>query len=188
MSRETRPVSPYQFGRASAATLALEILWPQPTEFPSAVPHSAQDAMTAAEIAERLHARPSGSGWMGHCPGGLHARADRNPSLSIGTGRSGCVVLHCFAGCSLESICAALKIKVSDLFPHSRPTGKDRPRIVRDVERQVANLRSRLTPRERVLPVTVVYCRPENLEAGIARALALAVEREIVQALLEEQV
>jgi hypothetical protein len=124
---------------------------------------------------------------MGHCPGELHARADRHRSLSIGTGRAGRVVLHCFAGCSVESICAALKIKVSDLFSGSRPTGSERPRLVCDVERQIAGLRSRLTSREQFLPVTVVYCDPENLEAGMARALALAVEGEIVQTLLDEQ-
>jgi hypothetical protein len=143
--------------------------------------------MTAAEIADRLHARPSGRGWIAHCPGDLHARGDRNSSLSIGEGHRGCVLLHCFAGCSVESICAALKLKVSDLFPGSRPTGTDRPAIVRDVERQVSNLRSHLTPRERVLPVTVVFCNAENLEAGIVRTLALSVEGEIVQAVLAVQ-
>jgi hypothetical protein len=143
--------------------------------------------MTVAEIAQRLHARPSGLGWVAHCPGDLHARADRNPSLSIGEGHAGCVLLHCFAGCSVESICAVLKIEVSDLFPQSRPTGKDQPATIRDVERRVTNLRSRLSPRERVLPITVVFCDAENLEAGIVRALALAVEEEIVQAVLEVQ-
>jgi hypothetical protein len=143
--------------------------------------------MTAAGIAERVHARQSGTGWMGHCPTELHARGDRNASLSIGTGRSGRIVLHCFAGCSVESICTALNIKVSDLFSESRPTGRERPRVARDAERQVAKLRTRLTSRERVLPVTVVYCDPENWEAGIARALALAVDGEIVQAVLEDQ-
>ena len=135
-----------------------------------------------ALLARLSGVRRSGSGWQALCP----AHEDRNPSLSIGVG-NGKILVHCHAGCSVESICAALKIKISNLFPHSRPTGKDRPGIVRDVERQVANLRSRLTPRERVLPITVVYCGPENLEAGIARALALAVEEEMVQAILENQ-
>jgi hypothetical protein len=35
-----------------------------------------------------------------------------------------------------------------------------------------------------VLDVTVVYVDRENIDAGIARALALAVEGEIVQAVL----
>ena len=36
------------------------------------------------------------------------------------------------------------------------------------------------------MPVTVVYCDVENLEAGIARAIALSVEGEIVQAVLAD--
>jgi len=140
--------------------------------------------MTAEQIAERLHGRQSGSGWIGHCPGELHAHGDRNPSLSIGTGRSGRVVLHCFSGCSVESICAALGIKVSDLF--SEPgAAQPKPRVVREAEKQIADLRSRLTPRERVLPVTIIYVDPDHVDKGIARALALAVEGEIVQAVLE---
>lgn len=139
--------------------------------------------MTVETLLARLSGvRRSGGGWQALCP----AHEDRNPSLSV-TAREGKILLFCHSGCTIESICAALKIRVSDLFPESRPTGKDRPGIVRDVERQVANLHGRLTSRERVLPVTVVYCAPENLEAGMARALALAIEGEIVQAVLEEQ-
>jgi hypothetical protein len=126
--------------------------------------------------------RRNGSGWQALCP----AHEDKKPSLAV-TAREGKILLFCHAGCSVESICAALKIKVSDLFSQSRSTAKDRPAIVRDVERQVANLRSRLSPRERVLPVAVVCCDAENLEAGIARGLALSVEGEIVQAVLEVQ-
>jgi hypothetical protein len=142
--------------------------------------------VTSDEFVERVRGRRCAGGWMGHCPTQLHARGDCNPSLSVCEGGDGRVLVHCFAGCSIDQICAALKIRVSDLFLGSRSTGQERPRIVRDAERQVANLRSRLTPRERVLPITVVYCDPENLAAGIARALALAVEGEIVQVVLEE--
>lgn len=140
--------------------------------------------MTAEQVAARLHARQSGSGWIGHCPGEMHAHGDRNPSLSISTGRSGRVVMHCFGGCSIESICAALKIKVSDLFPEPG-VYQPKPRTVRDAEKRIAGLRSRLTPRERVLPVTVVSCDLENLDAGIVRALALSIAGEIVQVVSE---
>ena len=159
---------------------AREIAAPQPREWDA----PRERTVTAEQIVARLHARQSGSGWMGRCPGEMHAHGDRNPSLSIGTGRSGCVVLHCFAGCSVESICAALKIKVSDLFPKPGAI-QPKPSAVREAKGQIQGLRSRLTPRERILPVIVVYVEPENLEAGIAWALALAVEGEIVQAVLE---
>ena len=123
----------------------------------------------------------NGSGWQALCP----AHADHYPSLSVRE-NNGKILIHCFAGCTVEAICAALKIKISDLFPEPG-VSQLQPSAVREAEKQIPNLRSRLSPRERVLPVTIVYCDPENLEAGIARALALAVEGEIVQAVLEEQ-
>lgn len=135
--------------------------------------------MTAEELADRLHASSSGSGFVARCP----AHTDRSPSLSIREGSDGRVLLHCFAGCSVESVCDALKIRVSNLF--SGPgTIQPKPRAVRDAEKAVASFRNRLTPRERVLPITVVYYDRENLDAGTARALALAVEGELVQAVL----
>jgi hypothetical protein len=135
--------------------------------------------LTCERIVERLHARRSGSGWIACCP----AHEDRSPSLSICEGEDSRVLLHCFSGCSIESICHALEIKVSDLFPKPGAI-RPKPSAVRDAERQIQGLRNHLTPRERILPVIVVYIDPENLEAGIARALALAVEGEIVQAVL----
>jgi hypothetical protein len=137
--------------------------------------------VTAAELAARLHARRSGSGWIAKCP----AHPDRTPSLSVREGDAGRALIFCHAGCSVEAICAALKIKLSDLFCESG-TYKPKSRIVRDAERQIQNLRSRLTPRERALPVTVVFCSGENLDAGIARALALTIQGEIVQCIFEE--
>ncbi len=135
--------------------------------------------MRAVELAERLRARRSGAGWIGCCP----AHKDRGPSLSIGE-NNGKILLHCFAGCTVEAICTAIGISVSDLF--SEPcAAQPKPRALREAEKAITDLRSRLTPRERVLPVTVVYCDPGNLDSGMARALALAVEGEIVQAVLE---
>jgi hypothetical protein len=133
--------------------------------------------MTVTEIltrCQRVHR--SGEGWVAQCPG----HADRSPSLSIRESEAK-ILLHCFAGCTVETICAALKIKISDLFALPGAV-QPKSRMARDAERQIADLRSRLTPRERILPVTVVYCERQNLDAGIARALALAVEGELVQA------
>ncbi len=138
--------------------------------------------MTAPEVADRLHARPGGGGFIARCP----AHRDRSPSLSIRAGQGGRTLVHCFAGCSLESICDALKIKVSDLF--SGPgTIQPKPLAVREAEKHIASLRRCLTPRERALPVSVVYCDVENVVAGIARALALTVEGELVQVALDRE-
>jgi hypothetical protein len=137
--------------------------------------------MTAGEIADLLHARPSGAGFIAHCP----AHADHSPSVSIREGQDGRTLIHCFAGCSVESICDALRIRVSDLFTRSG-TVEPKPRSVREAKKAIAGFRSCLTPRERVLPITVVYCDPENLDSGLARALALAVEDELVQVVLAD--
>jgi hypothetical protein len=137
--------------------------------------------MKTTEILSRLKGvRHSRRGWIALCP----AHEDRSPSLSIREG-NGKALLHCFAGCTVEAICVALEIKTSDLFGVPG-TIQSRPRVVRDAERQIADLRGRLTPRERVLPVTVVYCELGNLDAGIARALTLAVEGELVQSVLAD--
>lgn len=140
--------------------------------------------MNAEAILDRLmDVRRSGSGWTARCP----AHADRSPSLSICEGDDGRVLLHCFAGCTVESICQALQTRVSDLFVERGTAPEKKPDIVRRAERQIADLRIRLTPRERVLPVTVVYYDLENVDAGMARALALAVEGELVQAVLVDE-
>ncbi|HSY64926.1 MAG TPA: CHC2 zinc finger domain-containing protein [Terriglobales bacterium] len=131
--------------------------------------------MSAPEILARCQrVRRSGDGWVAQCP----AHADRNPSLSIRESEAK-IQLHCFVGCTVETIGAALKIKISDLLAVPGAV-QAKSRAVRDAKRQIADLRSGLTSRERVLPLTVVYCERENQDAGIARALA--VEGELVQA------
>ncbi len=55
------------------------------------------------------------------CP----AHEDRSPSLSVTEGRNGQVLVHCFAGCSVDDICGAVGLEVSDLFPDG---GRDRAR------------------------------------------------------------
>src|SRR6266849_7689707 len=59
--------------------------------------------------------RKSLRGWVACCP----AHGDREPSLSIGLGDEGQVLLKCFAGCSLDCIVEAMGITVTDLFPTS---------------------------------------------------------------------
>jgi hypothetical protein len=69
--------------------------------------------MTAQRIADLLQARRSGPGrWMARCP----AHSDGSPSLSIREGQDGRVLLHCFAGCALTEILAALGLAKRDLF------------------------------------------------------------------------
>ncbi len=106
--------------------------------------------MNLEAILNRLRiVRRNGSGWMATCP----AHEDGSPSLSIRE-ENGKTLLHCFAGCSVKSICDAVRIEVRDLFnePHMVPSAK--PLVVRHAEKQIASLRSRLTPRDRERNVT----------------------------------
>jgi DNA primase len=57
--------------------------------------------------------KKTGSGWMARCP----AHDDRTASLSISEGSNGRTLLHCHAGCTVESICAKLDLTLADLFP-----------------------------------------------------------------------
>jgi putative DNA primase/helicase len=61
--------------------------------------------------------RQNGHGWSAKCP----VHDDRRPSLSIGDGDDGRALVNCHAGCSVDAICEALDLRVSDLMP---PPGK----------------------------------------------------------------
>jgi len=67
-------------------------------------------------------AQKSGAGYSACCP----AHDDQNPSLSIREGCDGKILLHCFAGCPVDSICASLGLEISDLF-ESDLTAKPAP-------------------------------------------------------------
>ena len=54
----------------------------------------------------------NGDGWKARCP----AHDDQTPSLSITEGDAGRTLLKCFAGCTVESICASINITTADLF------------------------------------------------------------------------
>jgi hypothetical protein len=61
-------------------------------------------------------------GYQAKCP----AHDDRNPSLSIGQGDDGRVLLKCHAGCPVEAITAAIGVRMRDLFQPSDRKGGGR--------------------------------------------------------------
>ena len=83
-------------------------------------PVSFPDAPIESVLARLKGVRKALHGWVACCP----AHSDREPSLSIGLGDEGQVLLTCFAGCSLDSIVEAMGITVSDLFP-AAPSASD---------------------------------------------------------------
>jgi archaellum biogenesis ATPase FlaH len=69
--------------------------------------------MTVDDFLSRLkNVRRCGSGWEATCP----AHEDGKPSLSIGEGRDGRILLKCFAGCSAKEVVEALNLPMSALF------------------------------------------------------------------------
>jgi len=87
------------------------------------------ECMTVDEVIDRLtrygcNPRRSGAGWTSRCP----SHNDDRPSLSIGVGEGGKVLLHCHAGCPTEAICHALGLSLSDLMPSADDVGGGGPK------------------------------------------------------------
>lgn len=81
--------------------------------------------MRAAEFVERFEkARQTGNArWTARCP----AHPDRNPSLIVSEGNDGRVLIHCFAGCGIEAIVAAVGLSLADIMPERLPEHRYRP-------------------------------------------------------------
>ena len=75
--------------------------------------------MTAETLLARLSkVRKMGADrWMSLCP----AHADKSPSLSIRELSDGRILLHCWTGCSVESILDSVGLTFDDLFPERLP-------------------------------------------------------------------
>lgn len=87
--------------------------------------------MTVDEFVGRLDkSKQHGRNWLARCP----AHEDRKPSLTVTEGADSRVIVHCFAGCSVESIVGALGLELDALFPE-RPVpiheGRARPHRVK---------------------------------------------------------
>lgn len=67
---------------------------------------------------EKLRRKGDGK-WLACCP----AHNDKNPSLGIKQTDDGKILLHCFAGCEVESVVSALGLTLADLMP-DKPTYK----------------------------------------------------------------
>ena len=65
----------------------------------------------------------AGAGWCCRCP----AHDDRNPSLSIHAGDDGRALVNCHAGCTVDAVCGAIRLRTVDLFipDPSRSAGRN---------------------------------------------------------------
>ena len=93
-----------------------EAMTPQPNHSPlESVVHRLGDA--------GCNPRAIGGQWTAKCPvQANHKRGDKNPSLSIGEGPDGKVLLHCHTGCTVPDIARALDLRLVDLFPDKPPS------------------------------------------------------------------
>ena len=70
--------------------------------------------MTADILISRLEGViKSGSGWRTRCP----AHGGKSASVAITEGDNGTVLVHCFAGCTVHDVLAAVGMELADLFP-----------------------------------------------------------------------
>lgn len=95
--------------------------------------------MTAERILSRLDGvRQTGGGrWIARCP----AHEDRHASLSIRELDDGRVLVHDFAGCSVQAVVEAVGLTMSALFPEreiAHAKGERRPIPALDILRCVA--------------------------------------------------
>jgi len=69
---------------------------------------------TLQTILDRLEGvKRSANGYTARCPG----HDDNRNSLSIKIADNGKILLHCFAGCKTDKICADIELDMQDLFP-----------------------------------------------------------------------
>ncbi len=66
--------------------------------------------------------RRRGREWSAKCP----AHEDTTPSLSVGVGEDGRVLLCCHAGCTAADVCRAIGLTEKDLFPAKRGSRRRR--------------------------------------------------------------
>lgn len=96
--------------------------------------------MTEAErITRALGGRWTSGGGMCRCP----AHDDTNPSLSVSTGRTGRLLLHCFSGCTFGDVVAALA-KRGILEGSGRVHSVDQAEIVRRLIHQQSDRENRI--------------------------------------------
>jgi hypothetical protein len=123
--------------------------------------------MTGRAFALLLRARSVSKGkWQARCP----AHSDRSPSLSICEGKDGRVLVHCFAGCTIEQILIAVRLQKRDLFAGPLPSADQlagAPGFRAACERAVrAERRARIATIERADKLKTIV---ETLSAKLAR-------------------
>ena len=99
----------------------------------------------------------AGRGWIAECP----AHEDQKASLSIDLNSRGDVLLHCFAGCPVESIVAALGLTMADLYVQPLAASENSREGATGDRLSVEDLaRDKLLPAEFLRSLGVNECEP----------------------------
>ena len=132
---------------------------------------------------ERVKATKPGH-WSASCPGPLHNRGDRTPSLRIAIGDDGRALVICGAGCAVPDILAPIGLELSDLFPprqithagpipaHRRPKISDRD-LLEVIRREVSIV---ATAGEELLAGPLAPPDLERLRAAVRRLFGVLSE------------
>ena len=75
-----------------------------------------QEIVTMAATKTNCQPKIHGNSYIVRCT----AHDDKNPSLSIGEGADGKLLMFCFAGCSFEEICLSLGLSKNQGIAHER--------------------------------------------------------------------
>lgn len=67
--------------------------------------------------------KQNGTGWTARCP----AHDDKRPSLSVGVGDDGHVLVRCHAGCTTQSIVSEIGLNMRDLMPETGNGSRAKP-------------------------------------------------------------
>jgi hypothetical protein len=101
--------------------------------------------------------RRTGPGrWVACCP----SHKDRTASLSVRELDNGTLLLHCFAGCSVDAVVTAMGLRMEDLFPPREST----PGTGRQPERKPFSARELLDAMSSEM--RVIWVLLADMEAG----------------------
>jgi hypothetical protein len=97
--------------------------------------------MTTREVATLFDARPVGKNrYRARCP--FHK--GRSRSLSIREGADRCVLVHCFAGCTVAAVLEVAGLRMADLFTGQPPSPEQRRKAqLRRAEKDAQESRQR---------------------------------------------
>ena len=99
--------------------------------------------------------------WISRCP----AHTDRTPSLSIGIGAEGQILLYCFAGCTVEDVAKSIGLDISELWPDSGENASPEERRLRKLEAEQAKMqRDLVDQRERIEALEKIHQCTDHID------------------------